>query len=49
LHAAGLERTTAAYFGMAVIAALRFTGIFLGLRMPALRLGEKQDSTPPRD
>jgi uncharacterized membrane protein YeiH len=49
LQAAGIERTTAAYFGMAVIAALRFTGIFLGLRMPALRLGEKQDSTPPRD
>jgi uncharacterized membrane protein YeiH len=49
LQAAGLERMTAAYFGMAVIAALRFTGIFLGLRMPALRLGEKQDSTPPRD
>ena len=49
LQAAGLERTTAAYFGMAVIAALRFTGIFLGLRMPALRLGEKQDSTSPRD
>jgi uncharacterized membrane protein YeiH len=43
LQAAGLERTTAAYFGMAVIAALRFTGIFLGLKMPALRLGEKQD------
>jgi len=43
LQVAGLERTTAAYFGMAVIAALRFTGIFLGLRMPALRLGESQD------
>ena len=42
LQALGLERTTAAYFGMAVIVALRFTGIFLGLRMPALRLGDSQ-------
>jgi uncharacterized membrane protein YeiH len=49
LQAAGLERTTAAYFGMAVIAALRFTGIFLGLRMPALRLGESQDQSKTRD
>ncbi len=40
LQAMGLERTTAAYSGMAVIAALRFTGIFLGLKMPVLRLGE---------
>jgi hypothetical protein len=36
----GLERTSAAYFGMTVIVALRFTGIFLGLKMPVLRLGE---------
>ncbi len=43
LQELGLERGTAAYFGMAVIAALRFTGIFLGLKMPALRLGETQD------
>lgn len=42
LEAVGLERTTAAYFGMAVIVILRFTGIFLGLRMPALRLGDAQ-------
>ena len=42
LQSFGLERTTAAYFGMAVIAALRFTGIFLGLKMPALRLGDSK-------
>jgi uncharacterized membrane protein YeiH len=42
-QALGLERTTAAYAGMAVIVLLRFTGIFIGLRMPVLRLGE-----PPR-
>jgi uncharacterized membrane protein YeiH len=45
LQAVGLERTTAAYFGMAVVVVMRFTGIFLGLRMPALRLGE----APKRD
>ena len=32
--------TTPARASMAVIAALRFTGIFLGLKMPVLRLGE---------
>ena len=42
LQAAGLERTTAAYFGMAMIVVVRFTGIFLGLRMPALRLGDSK-------
>ncbi len=45
LQSIGLERTAAAYFGMAVVVVLRFTGIFLGLRMPALRLGE----APKRD
>jgi uncharacterized membrane protein YeiH len=40
LQTLGLERTSAAYFGMTVIVALRFTGIFLGLKMPVLRLGE---------
>ena len=53
LQEAGLDRATAAYFGMAVIAALRFTGIFLGLRMPVLRLGETPESAAhknkPRD
>ena len=42
LQELGLERSTAAYFGMAVIAALRFTGIFLELKMPALRLGDSK-------
>lgn len=42
LQAMGLERTTAAYFGMTVIVALRFTGIFTGLRMPVLRLGDSK-------
>ena len=42
LQALGLERTTAAYFGMAMIVVVRFTGIFLGLRMPALRLGDSK-------
>lgn len=49
LQAMGLERTTAAYFGMAVIVVVRFTGIFLGLRMPALRLGERQNEKQKRD
>ena len=41
LQAAGVDRLTAGYAGMAVIVVIRFTAIFLGLRMPALRLGEK--------
>ncbi|MGE0337236.1 MAG: trimeric intracellular cation channel family protein [Gammaproteobacteria bacterium] len=40
LQAAGIPRATAGYAGMATIAGLRFTSIFLGLRMPALRIGE---------
>lgn len=43
LQAAGFERPMAGYAGMMLIVLLRFTGIFLGLRMPVLRLGE-----PPR-
>ncbi len=40
LQAAGFDRLTAGHAGMAAIVAIRFTAIFLGLRMPALRLGE---------
>lgn len=45
LQAAGFDRLTAGHAGMAAIVAIRFTAIFFGLRMPALRLGEhkKQD------
>jgi len=49
LQALGLERTTAAYFGMAMIVLVRFTGIFLELKMPALRLGEPKDPKKLRD
>lgn len=49
LQEAGLERATAAYCGMAVIAVLRFTGIFLGLKMPVLRLGEVPENAPPKN
>lgn len=42
LQTMDLERTTAAYFGMAVVVVVRFTGIFLGLRMPAFRLGDSK-------
>ena len=42
LQAAGFDRLTAGYAGMAAIVAIRFTAIFFGLRMPALRLGEKK-------
>lgn len=42
LQASGFERPTAAYAGMAAIVLIRFTAIFLSLRMPALRLGEKK-------
>jgi len=40
LEGSGIDRLTAGYVGMATIVALRFTGIFFGLRMPALRLGD---------
>lgn len=40
LQGAGFDRLTAGYAGMAAIVAIRFTAIFFGLRMPALRLGE---------
>lgn len=45
LQGAGFDRLTAGYAGMAAIVAIRFTAIFVGLRMPALRLGnsEKKD------
>lgn len=45
LQGAGFDRLTAGYAGMAAIVAIRFTAIFFGLRMPALRLGnsEKKD------
>ncbi len=41
LQTAGFDRLTAGYAGMAAIVAIRFTAIFFDLRMPALRLGEK--------
>ncbi len=40
LQAAGFERLTAGYAGMAAIVVIRFAAIFLSLRMPALRLGD---------
>lgn len=45
LQGAGFDRLTAGYAGMAAVVAIRFTAIFFGLRMPALRLGnsEKKD------
>ncbi|MGE0557322.1 MAG: trimeric intracellular cation channel family protein [Burkholderiales bacterium] len=42
LQGAGFERLTAGYAGMAAIVAIRFTAIFLNLRMPALRLGDSK-------
>lgn len=42
LQGAGFDRLTAGYAGMAAIVAIRFTAIFFGLRMPALRLGESK-------
>lgn len=42
LQSAGFDRLTAGHAGMAAIVAIRFTAIFFGLRMPALRLGEKK-------
>jgi uncharacterized membrane protein YeiH len=42
LQSAGFDRPTAGYAGMAAIVLVRFTAIFLNLRMPALRLGEKK-------
>jgi uncharacterized membrane protein YeiH len=40
LQATGFDRLTAGHVGMATIVVIRFTAIFLELRMPALRLGE---------
>lgn len=42
LQGAGFDRLTAGYAGMAAIVAIRFTAIFFGLRMPALRLGDQK-------
>lgn len=46
MQAAGFDRLTAGHAGMAAIVAIRFTAIFFGLRMPALRLGEA--GRPPK-
>jgi uncharacterized membrane protein YeiH len=42
LQAAGFDRLTAGYAGMAAIVVIRFAAIFFNLRMPALRLGDSR-------
>lgn len=42
LQAAGFDRLTAGYAGMATIVVIRFAAIFFNLRMPVLRLGERK-------
>ena len=42
LQAAGFDRLTAGYAGMAAIVVIRFAAIFFSLRMPAFRLGESK-------
>ena len=42
LQAAGFDRLTAGYAGMAAIVVIRFAAIFFSLRVPALRLGDSR-------
>lgn len=42
LQAAGFDRLTAGYAGMAAIVLIRFAAIFFSLRMPAFRLGDRK-------
>lgn len=42
MQAWGFERLTAGHAGMAAVVVIRFTAIFFGLRMPALRLGDSK-------
>lgn len=42
LQAAGFDRLTAGYAGMAAIVVIRFAAIFFSLRMPAFRLGDSK-------
>jgi len=49
LQAAGVDRLTAGQAGMGAIVLIRFTAIFLDLRMPVLRLGGTQKPGGPRE